>query len=360
MYFCVLKLILQTMNSSFAIRLKAARNQAKLSMRELADKAGNVVTFNSIKKYEDGLMVPEPATMLALANALGVKIDYFMRPMKVELGNVDFRKKSSMKVKDIVAIKEQIRDFLERYLEVEEILGMNHRFDKPQPQPTAYLPEQVENAVNLLQNQWGIIGNPIANVVEFLESLNFKVLLIDAPTTFHGLSTWVGQIPVIVINQNDSVERRRFTALHELGHLVLDFGDLIERDIEKRCHQFAGAMLLPERSMKAELGNYRTSISFGELVALKEKYGISVQATMFRARQLDIIHDYTYKQFCMSIARNRREENLGAYKGEEKSYRFDNLLFRLVSEDLVSINKAANLGNMKVAEFRDKLDALPQ
>ena len=71
------------MNETFALRLKSARSQAKLSMRELAEKAGNVVTFNSIKKYEDGLMTPEPTTMIALANALGVKVEYFMRPIKV-------------------------------------------------------------------------------------------------------------------------------------------------------------------------------------------------------------------------------------------------------------------------------------
>lgn len=345
------------MNETFALRLKSARSQAKLSMRELAEKAGNVVTFNSIKKYEDGLMTPEPTTMIALANAMGVKVEYFMRPVKVELGNVDFRKKASLRAKDIIAIKEQIRDFLERYLEVEEILGITSRFQKPQPLPLGQSPMQVEKAVYLLQNQWGISGNPIPNVVEFLEGLNIKVLLIDAPSNFHGLSTWVGEIPVVVINQNDSVERRRFTGLHELGHLVLDFGELEESELEKRCQQFAGAMLLPAKVIKSELGEYRTFVSFGELVALKEKYGISVQAAMSRAKQLEIINAYTFKVFCMSIASNRREENLGSFKGEEKSYRFENLLFRLVSEDLVSISKAANLGNMKVAEFRDKLDA---
>ena len=347
------------MNSTFALRLKSARIQAKLSMRDLAEKAGHVVTFNSIKKYEDGLMVPEPATMLALANALGVKVDYFMRPIKVELGNVDFRKKASLKAKDIAAIKEQIRDFLERYLETEEILGIHEKFPKPTSLPKGDTPEHIELAVDTLRKDWHI-GLPIANVVEFLESLHIKVLVMEEPRNFHGLSTWVGSTPVIVVNELDSIERRRFTALHELGHLVIDFGSLEESEIERHCHLFAGALLLPSQVMREELGHHRTFVSFGELVALKEKYGISVQAIMNRARYLGIINAYTYKQFCVSISNNRKEENLGNYKGSEKSYRFESLFFRLFSEDLVSINKAANLGNMKVAEFRDKLDALPQ
>ena len=66
-----------------------------------------------------------------------------MRPVKVELGNVDFRKKASLRAKDIIAIKEQIRDFLERYLEVEEILGITHRFQKPQPLPLGQSPMPV-------------------------------------------------------------------------------------------------------------------------------------------------------------------------------------------------------------------------
>jgi hypothetical protein len=43
-----------------------------------------------------------------------------------------------------------------------------------------------------------------------------------------------------------------------------------------------------------------------------------------------------------------------SYIGKESSGRFDQLLFRALSEDCISISKAAALKNMKLAEFRTK------
>jgi hypothetical protein len=42
------------------------------------------------------------------------------------------------------------------------------------------------------------------------------------------------------------------------------------------------------------------------------------------------------------------------YLGKETSGRFDQLLFRALSEDFISVSKAAALKNMKLAEFRTK------
>ena len=42
------------------------------------------------------------------------------------------------------------------------------------------------------------------------------------------------------------------------------------------------------------------------------------------------------------------------YEGKEKSNRFDQLLFRALSEELISFSKAASLDNMRLAEFRAK------
>ena len=69
-----------------------------------------------------------------------------------------------------------------------------------------------------------------------------------------GLQTFVnGNIPVVAYNANkiNKPDRIRFTLLHELAHLLLEFGDVTERKKETLCHQFAGAMLLPEETIKA-------------------------------------------------------------------------------------------------------------
>ena len=42
------------------------------------------------------------------------------------------------------------------------------------------------------------------------------------------------------------------------------------------------------------------------------------------------------------------------FEGKVSSNRFDQLIFRGLSEDIISMSKAASLKNMKLAEFRAK------
>ena len=59
----------------------------------------------------------------------------------------------------------------------------------------------------------------------------------DAPGSFDGLSSVVNEIyPVVILNKSYSSEIKRFTALHELGHIILNFDSGIsESDEEKLC-----------------------------------------------------------------------------------------------------------------------------
>jgi len=74
---------------------------------------------------------------------------------------------------------------------------------------------------------------------------------------------------------------------------------------EKLCHIFAGAFLLPENVIKAELGEQRTKIALWELKKIKGIYGISIQAIMARAKNIDIISDYTYRKLCIQLEKCR-------------------------------------------------------
>ena len=85
------------MLANFAERLKSARKMSGFSMAVLADKAGQAVTKQAISKYEKGLMNPGGDALLALSKALGVKSDYFFRPQKISLGELEFRDKARIR-----------------------------------------------------------------------------------------------------------------------------------------------------------------------------------------------------------------------------------------------------------------------
>ena len=107
----------------FPRRLRQARMMRGFSLEKLSQSLAVPVSRQAINKYEKGLMKPDSRILIALANALGMKIDYFFRPFTVEVDKVEFRKKSGFTEKMANAVKERVREELERYLEIEQIAG---------------------------------------------------------------------------------------------------------------------------------------------------------------------------------------------------------------------------------------------
>jgi len=339
----------------FAERFKSARKMKGWSLQDLADNISISITKQALSKYEQDEAKPSSDILIALSKALDVKPDYFMRE-PIELGPVEFRKKSTLAAKQIDQIKEQVKDHLDRYLEVEEFLNFPNKFKQPLKNRVIENVEDVEAAAQQLIKVWQLGNAPIPNVIEMLEENGVRVIEIDAPDTFDGLSTFVKEIPVVVISKNYTVERKRFTALHELGHLLLEIDQ--HADKERICHAFAGAMLLPDNSLEKLIGEKRNNVAPGELVSIKEQFGISVQAIMMRAQLKGIIDKNSAQRFWKAMRTNKKEEGLGSFHGVEKSYRFEHLVLRLAAEEVISLSKAANLLGAKLAVFRDRLDAL--
>lgn len=347
------------MKELIAKRIRSARLLARMSLRELSESMNHIVSHNAIQKYEKAEMIPDSKVLLALSKALGVKPDYFFMPYSVEVSKIEFRKNSKLASKDISALKEEVRDSISRYLELENYLEISSNFQNPIANIIIENGNDLEVAVNELLTKWQIGFNALPNVIDLLEDKEIKVVEIDAPDGFDGFSGWANDnIPVIVISKNYPVERKRFTALHELGHLLLNFNEeLSQKDVERYCHRFAGAMLIPRDTFFKEFGPERHSISINELIAVKEIYGISMQAIMARAKALGVIKESAYRSFCIKVNQNpdlKKEIGYGQYKGNENSYRFKQLLYRAVSMESISMSKAANLAKQKLAVFRDE------
>ena len=64
-------------DNSFPIRLRAARLMSGISMEKLAQLADNIITKQSISRYEKGLMSPKRVSKLALAKALNISESFF-------------------------------------------------------------------------------------------------------------------------------------------------------------------------------------------------------------------------------------------------------------------------------------------
>lgn len=345
------------MKAIFAERFKSARLMKGFSLQDLVDALGGQLSRQALHRYEKGEVIPDSEKINLLSKVLNVNPDYFFRSTQVELGEVEFRKLSKMPHKVATLIKEKTKEYLSRYLELEEILGLPREFEnhlKDFELVDSY--EQVNRAAELLREKWELGKGPVFNIVELLEDKNIKVIKLEVEDDFDGLQTFVNKtIPVVAYNlkKANKPDRIRFTLLHELAHLLLKFGEVKEKQKETLCHQFAGAMLLPEEMLKAELGEHRNKLSSMELANIKKQYGISMQAVIMRAKDCGIINEnYTKQLFFLFKQMNWRVDEPYDYEGVEQSNRFEQLLFRALIEEQISMSKAASLTNQTLAEFK--------
>jgi len=338
----------------FAERIASARKMAGLSLQELADKMHNQISKQAIHQFEQGKSKPEADTLLALAKALNVRLDFFFSDTQVQFEKLEYRKKVKLSKTEAIAINETAKDWFSRYFELEELMDAHIAFANPLEATLITHESDIEKAADTLREQWELGTKPIPNVIEMLEQRGVKVLEVQATDGFQGFSAEANGRLVVVLNANDDPFRKRFTALHELAHIVLRFADGL--DVERCCHRFAGAVLFPKQSVIEVFTSKRKKLAFAELIQQKCYYGISVQAMLRRLRDLDIINEATYKGFLIWMAKvGYRTQEPGEYSGLEKPMRFSQLLYRAAIEEVISLSKAAGLSNMSLSEFRREL-----
>lgn len=346
-------------NEIFAQRLKNARVMKCFSMDDLVNAMGNKISKMTISKYEKCQLSPSSTIIISLAKALNQPVDYFFRPFSVHIDSIKFRKtKSNLLVKQEKSIKENISDLIERYIKIEEICNTYVKFDSPVKEIISN-EEQVKKSARSIRENW-IIGNDgIVNVIDLLEEHGVKIMEIDAPESFDGLSSMVNDIyPVIILNKTYSSERKRFTALHELGHLALTFDSSVsDAKEEKLCHLFASEMLVSEDVFKKEIGEIRHDISYQELKAIQIKYGVSCDALMYKAKSCGVISGQRYKSFRIQKNRNPYFKKLveKSLYSQEESHRFVSLVYKALSSELITISKAASLLNQSVEQVREDI-----
>lgn len=348
-----------TQNEIFAQRLKNARVMKGYSMDELVAAMGNSLSKMAISKYEKCQLAPSSTVLISLSKALGQPVDYFFRPFTMQIESVKFRKhKSKLAVKQEESIKQNISDMFERYITIEEICNASVKFVTPFKKQVSSA-EQVKEAALKLRDYWNIGSDGIINVIDLLEEHGIKVMEIDAPESFDGLSSMVNDVyPVIVLNKSFPSERKRFTALHELGHLILNFDESVsEKGEETLCNLFANEMLILESMFRRIIGDSRREITYPELRAVQIHFGISCDALMYKAKTCGIISEPRYKSYCIQKNRNSafKERIEQSYYPQEESNRFNRLVYNALSNELITISKAASLLHTSIEKVQEDL-----
>ena len=350
---------------TFAKRLKSARVMAKLSMEGLSQAMGGVVSKQTISKYENAKMLPSSTILISLAQALSVDLDYFFRPYAFDMKEIEvsFRSKRSVSAKDEASLKEKIHDSIERYMEIEDILGINDPFFVNVSSAPINSISDMWMRAQALRREWKLGDAPIANVQSLLESKHIRVIpLNEVPYGFDGLSGFINEkYPIIVVNGKKTVERRRLTMLHELAHLL--FNEYFSKDVseynkETYCNAFASEMLIPSVVVESVFTREFKEMSLSELSLLQQDYGISIDALVMKAHQLDLISENRYRYYYI---RKNQSPSFKEYAEksrfiEKSTERFESFVYKAVIRDLISESKAAALLKVSVEDVHNNIN----
>ena len=307
-------------SNQFSIRLHEARQMMGLSMEKLAELTGGIITKQSISRYEKGLMLPKRVAKLALAKALNISDSYFDGTnISIDMPMLRTTSNGKLSEGELQALEAKLSFWAEQYLAKEKEACFPTQFKNPIKGTKVSTLEDAILASSLLREKWHCGDGPIASILRLLERKGIMILAATLPEYVFGMSTWADKKhPLMILDFNpekSSVEKLRFTAVHELAHLLLSFPQESDYSVEKRCDLFASFFLLPKHTFIEELGSEkREHITLEEMIDIKELYGESLAASIIAARDYGIITtEYKRAWYAEHIEPNPRELGNGHY-----------------------------------------------
>ncbi|NEW71026.1 ImmA/IrrE family metallo-endopeptidase [Streptomyces rapamycinicus] len=281
-------------------RLTQARRLAGLTKKDVSEQLG--VTPAAVGQYETGVSKPRPDLVPLMAKILDVPMEFFIagRPShRLDSSMAHFRSlRSTPKAQRerALAFAEQVWELtytLERRVQLPQV-------DLPgfvggEVHPGLALPSEPTAAAQELRRQWGLGDGPVTHLVRRMEAHGIVVVLPAeadaAAATVDAFSSRPAR-PLVILTRNraNDVYRHRFTAAHELGHLVLHGDATGDSRQEREADAFAAEFLTPQASILPLLPR---RMDLSQLASLRRAWGVSVHSFVYRCRELGVISDAT-------------------------------------------------------------------
>jgi Zn-dependent peptidase ImmA (M78 family)/transcriptional regulator with XRE-family HTH domain len=305
-------------------RLTLARHLAGLRKNELAAVIGKSAT--AVAAWETGAKRPAPATVAELALGLSVAPGFFaVRPDDVAAVSTPPHFRSLRSTTQ--AARDQAFAYGQVAVDIAQTLERHAEFpDRDVPDwPVAVddaSGDGPEQAARLARRQWSLGRGPLGHLVRLAE--HHGILVVFSPpqaATVDAYSFDSRLRPVIVLNPiKGDYYRQRFDVAHELGHLIMH-GDAEPggRIVEDQASRFAAELLMPADDIRELLPAVLSSRAWTGLARLKEQWGVSIQALLYRGRRLGRLSDVSYRNAMTTItARGWRRDEPGLINAIEQ------------------------------------------
>lgn len=316
------------------------RSQKGVSQQWLADAIG--VSKMSISYFERDKRRPDIETVKRICSALNVSLGKFMAfSDSITLSDGSFQKSDELSAAQKNSILAQIRYSAQRYCDACACANVDCS-ECALPKDKVPMLDSAADAAVYMREAFGLpVNGPAGNLTQILENKGICVVMVkqeDSGSSIKGFSGYHAVsnkgLPVIAFNEGLTYGCLRMTLAREVARLL--FSNVSERQISNAARLF----LLPGPDLIREIGEKRPNISPKEIELVGDKYGVSDQCVVLRAREEGIITRETYSRI-----QNGKHYPADAYKNDEQPVRLLQLVCRAYTDNLIGISKAAELLN---------------
>ena len=327
-------------------KIKYYRLKKGLTSQELANKIG--CTKAAISLYESDERDPGNEMLQKIADALDVSWIQLLSTnnKKLEFEHVSFRKKQKATKRDIELLKADIEKACSDRIAIMDMLGLvethlkiNHLSLKD---TASFNASKIREYLHIPQS------GPIYSITNALEDAGIIVLTFECSNEIDGINGKVNGIPYIFFNSNiKTIERKRFTIIHETCHIFLDESKTVieEKDLEKYINKVAGNVLIPDEDIYLIFGKTNRELTVYLRNEVAKKYKVAPSCLINRLFETKVITEIYHKKFFIYLNKQYGRKNEPTllderYDSEEPTL-FTYQVYSALSKELISASKAA-------------------
>ncbi|WP_207262839.1 XRE family transcriptional regulator [Desulfovibrio sp. Huiquan2017] len=291
-------------------QVTVARELRGMTKKDLADKIGK--SPSAITRIENGNLRPEIDTLLSLSQTLKVHHSFFSFsytiPSPIDISDCHFRSRRSTSLIQKRMAKQQgerLYDLINHF----QSFGITFIDEQISHLSTVIKTSaDIEELAYNIRNEWDIGLGPITDLMGLLESKGIRIIMLSGDNfgKVDAFSAWISSTPCIFLYSDKPASRINFDLAHEFGHLLfhqdIETGD---NATEREADKFASNFLLPRTTFLADCPR-RWSLQ--GYLSLKRKWKVSIAAMLYRAKELRIISESSYRRSCIAMSPYRKNE----------------------------------------------------
>lgn len=307
------------------------REQKDVSQQWLADAIG--VSKMTVSNFENDKRYPNVEMVKKICEALDITLGKLMAYKDdVEIAEAVFHSSNKLTKAEKNAILAQVQLNVQMYHDA--CVCANAEVDESRlPKEKIPMGTDLEEIAAYMREALHLpMSGPVGNLIQTLESNGVFVAIIKQSAIIRSFSSLAAMktngVPIVAVSSALDRCGQREELAHALAYLM--FSDVNEQVINNAVRYF----LLPSVDITRELGRKRKNLCAKEIRIIAEKYGVSEQCVVHRAKKEGIISRKGQGNAQNAIVDERKAES---------PTRLLQMVLRAYTECEISISRAAEL-----------------